>query len=114
LKQIINAAEGQDHALFALLAGTGMRIGEAAGLQVDDLDLDNCVICVRRAVWNGREQSPKTKNAVRQIDIDPGLADLLKQHLGDRKTGGVFQEVMVHRFRVPTSSNVYYIRYCES
>src|ERR1700726_1483563 len=41
LRQIINAAEGQDRVLFALLAGTGMRIGEAAGLHLGDLDLDN-------------------------------------------------------------------------
>jgi integrase/recombinase XerD len=72
---LIAAAEGQYRVLFALLAGTGMRIGEAAGLHIDDLDLDNCVIHVRRAVWNGRELSPKTRKAIREIDIDPGLDD---------------------------------------
>jgi len=91
LKKIIEAAEGQHRILFALLAGTGMRIGEAAGLHVDDLDLDNCVIYVRRGVWNGQELSPKTKNAVREIDIDPGLAELLKQHIGVKKAGRVFE-----------------------
>ena len=30
-----------------------MRIGEAAGLHLDDLDLENGVIHVRRSVWNG-------------------------------------------------------------
>jgi integrase len=44
LGKIIDEAPGQYRTLFALLAGTGMRIGEAAGLHVDDLDLDNCVI----------------------------------------------------------------------
>ena len=68
-----------------------MRIGEAAGLHVDDLDLDNCVIYVRRGVWNGQELSPKTRNAVREIDIDPGLAELLSQHVGDKKAGRVFE-----------------------
>jgi integrase len=58
---------------------------------VDDLDLDNCVIHVRRGVWNGREISPKTRNAVREIDIDPGLAEMLRQHLRDKKTGRVFE-----------------------
>jgi integrase len=91
LKQVINAAEGQYRVLFALLAGTGMRIGEAAGLYVADLDLDNCVIYVRRGVWNGKEQSPKTKKGIRQIDIDPGLADLLRQHLAAKKMGRVFE-----------------------
>jgi len=80
LKQIIGGADCQYRVLFALLAGTGMRIGEASGLHIGDLDLDNCVIYVRRGVWNGRELSPKTRNAVREIDIDPGLAELLRQH----------------------------------
>ncbi|MEM6927276.1 MAG: tyrosine-type recombinase/integrase [Myxococcota bacterium] len=30
----------RDHALFALLAGTGMRIGEALAIELDDLDLE--------------------------------------------------------------------------
>ena len=68
--------------LFALLAGTGMRIGEAAGLHLDDLDLDNGVIYVRRSVWNGQELEPKTENAVREIDIDPALVTLLREHIG--------------------------------
>src|SRR5205807_6608114 len=50
LQKIINAAQGQNRVLFALLGGTGMRISEAAGLRVDDLDLANCVIHVRRGV----------------------------------------------------------------
>jgi integrase len=91
LKQIIEGAEGPYRALFALLAGTGMRIGEASGLHVDDLDLDNCVIHVQRSVWNGREQAPKTVNAVREIDIDSGLAALLRQHIGDKKAGRMFE-----------------------
>lgn len=58
---------------------------------MDDLDLCNCVIHVRRGIWNGREQAPKTVNAVREIDIDPGLAEMLGQYLGDKKAGRVFE-----------------------
>jgi integrase len=85
---------GQAHklaVLFALPAATGMRIGEAAGLHVDDLDLDSCVLRVRRGVWNGREQTPKTTNAVREIDIDFGLAEMLRQHVGEKRAGRVFE-----------------------
>ncbi len=91
LKEIIEGAEGQDRVLFALLAGTGMRIGEAAGLHIADLDLDNCTIYVRRGVWNGRELSPKTRNSVREIDIDTGLAETLKQYIGGKQAGRVFE-----------------------
>jgi integrase len=91
LKQIIDAATGQYRVLFALLAGTGMRIGEAAGLHLDDLDLDNGVIYVRRSVWNGEELEPKTENAVREIDIDPALVKLLREYLGDTRRLRVFE-----------------------
>lgn len=101
LQKIINGAEGQHRVLFALLAGTGMRIGEAAGLHVEDLDLENCIIRVERSVWNGVEQEPKTENAKREIDIDPSLAELLRQHLGDKKGGRVFES----RNGSPISSN---------
>jgi len=37
--QIVNAATGQWRVLFATLAGTGMRCGEAFGLHVEDVDL---------------------------------------------------------------------------
>lgn len=101
LRQIIQAAPGRYRVLFALLAGTGMRIGEAAGLYVGDVNLDDGVIHVRRAVWRGKEQAPKTENALREIDIDPMLADLLRQHIGNRTTGRLFET----RTGAPISSN---------
>lgn len=91
LRQIIEAAPSAYRVLFALLAGTGMRIGEAAGLHLDDLDLDNGVIYVRRSVWNGQELEPKTENAVREIDIDPTLAALLREHVGQSRRTRVFE-----------------------
>jgi len=90
LRQIIDGA-GPYRVLFAVLAGTGMRIGEAAGLHVEDLDFEHGVIQIRRAVWRGIELEPKTENAVREIDIDPTLVSLLKEHIGDRTTGRVFE-----------------------
>ena len=48
-------------------------------------------IYVRRGVWNGRELSPKTKSAVREIDIDSGLAETLKQYIGRKQAGRVFE-----------------------
>jgi hypothetical protein len=35
--------------------------------------------------------SPKTKNAVREIDIDPGLAETLRQYIGGKQAGRVFE-----------------------
>jgi hypothetical protein len=40
------------------------------GLRVVDVDLNGSIISVRRSAWEGGEQTPKTKNAVRKIGID--------------------------------------------
>ena len=41
MRQIVHSSTGQWKVLFAMLAGTGMRCGEAFGLRVEDLDLAN-------------------------------------------------------------------------
>jgi integrase len=63
-----------------LLAGTGLRIGEALGLKVDDLSKDCSVLHVKRSIWRGQEQAPKTPNAVRVVDVARPLARLLQEH----------------------------------
>lgn len=68
-----------------------MRIGEAAGLHVDDVDLDNGVISVKRSIWNRQELEPRTDNAVREIDIDPTLAALLRKHIESAPRRRVFE-----------------------
>lgn len=89
--KIINATTGQWRALFATMAGTGLRCGEVFGLHVEDLDLASCRIHVRRSVWRGQEVSVKTKSGNRTVNIEPALAEILRQHLNGRKAGRVFQ-----------------------
>ncbi|MGC2270525.1 MAG: tyrosine-type recombinase/integrase [Candidatus Sulfotelmatobacter sp.] len=89
--QIINVAKGQWKALFATLASTGMRCGEAFGLHVEDLDLQAARIFIRRSIWNGQEVAVKTKWGYRAITIEPSLCDMLNAHLGGRRGGRVFQ-----------------------
>ncbi len=91
LKRIIEAAPGQYRVLFALLAGTGVRIGEAAGLHVEDVDLDDRLVHVRRSVFDGEEITPKTEAGIRDIDIDEALAGMLRSFIGDRTSGLLFQ-----------------------
>jgi len=67
--------------LFALLAGTGLRIGEALGLRPSDLGPDCRVLHVRRSLWRGQEQEPKTSNAVRVVDIPEVLASELRDYV---------------------------------
>jgi integrase len=91
MRRIIEAAPGQWRVLFATLAGTGMRCGEAFGLHVDDLDLTNGRIYIRRSVWEGEEVSVKTKQGYRAVTIDPVLSGMLAAHLDGRRAGRVFQ-----------------------
>jgi len=75
--------------LYALLAGSGLRIEEAFALQVEDVE--GAVIRVRHSLWRGRLYSPKTKAGRREIDLTSSLAERLAEHLDKRKSGFVFQ-----------------------
>ncbi len=89
--RIVNAATDQWRVLFATLASTGLRCGEAFGLHVEDLDLATGRIYVRRSIWNGKEVSVKTKQGYRAVNIEPSLIEMLAAHLGERKGGRVFE-----------------------
>jgi integrase len=91
LQRIIDASEGQYKVLASLLAGTGVRIGEAAGLNVEDVDLQNQIVHVRRSVFEGKEVTTKTIAGVRDIDIDLSLNRVLTEFIGDRTEGPLFR-----------------------
>jgi len=90
MSAIVQRATGQDQVLYALLAGTGLRIGEAFGLELKHLSADCRTITVEQSCWQKSIQTPKTKSAYRQIDVCPELAKLLKQFIGDRQSGLIF------------------------
>ena len=51
MKALLKAAEDTDlYALWALMATTGVRVGEALGLRWDDLDLDARTLRINRTV----------------------------------------------------------------
>lgn len=63
---------------------TGLRRGEAAGLQWQDIDFENSVLHVERNVIYTAASglvisTPKTANSVRAVPIPPSLAALLKE-----------------------------------
>jgi integrase len=92
VEQILTRAKGRYKVLFALLGGTGLRIGEALGLKIGDhLSGDFSTIRVRQSVWRGSVKTPKTDNAVREIDLPSSLAAFLKASVGGRTSGFLFQ-----------------------
>ena len=111
LKRIIEAARGQYHVLFAVLAGTGMRIGEAAGLYVEDVDIQSQVVHVRRSIWKGEDLVPKTENAIREVDIDETLTEMLRLFIGKPKAGRLFQSRMGTPLAHGTSASACSTRY---
>jgi integrase len=90
MTSIVQKAYGQERVLFALLAGSGLRIGEALGLEVKHLSNDYLTITVEQSCWEGDIQTPKTRNAYRQVDLNSELAKLLKLHIGVRQSGLLF------------------------
>jgi len=89
LGEILASSKGQYVMLFTLLAGTGLRIGEALGLKSSDLSPDCRVLYVRRSIWNGQEQEPKTPAAVREVDIAEPLSQVLRAFVVN-KSGYLF------------------------
>ena len=79
-------AFGRQRSLYWLMAETGLRAGEVAGLRVQDLELDS--INVAQSVWSGKEQAPKTQSAVRKIAISPQLSELLWKQVERQKAVG--------------------------
>ena len=67
--------------LYATAIMTGMRAGELAGLLEKDVDFEAHQIHVRRTLYKGRFQSPKTEKSVRSIDLPPTLEEMLSHWL---------------------------------
>ena len=77
---ILNAVPPGWKRLFVrVLAETGMRPGEAAGLRREDFD--GRILKVTQSVYNGRAQNPKTVNAVRAFAISRDVSDGLRAHI---------------------------------
>ena len=70
-----------DKALVAVLRYTGMRIGEAIALTVDDVDFNDQTISVSKACYKGVMGTPKTKAGYRTIPMPQKLSDILRQYI---------------------------------
>jgi len=61
-----------------LLASTGLRFGELAGLRWSALDLERGVLQVRQQFTHGAWSELKTENARRTIPLPGGVRDQLQ------------------------------------
>jgi integrase len=94
---IIQSSEGQFQVLYALLATSGMRIGEALAIRIETdpkrahISGDCKTLHVVTSIWSGNQQAPKTDGSQREIDLPSSLALYLKDYIGSRTSGWLFE-----------------------
>lgn len=87
----------RQRALVVLLAGTGLRVSEALGLQVGDVDFLRATLRIERQRDSRREGfiPPKTRSSVRTVPLGRIVVDELAAHLaayGPAPDGSVFTD----------------------
>jgi hypothetical protein len=93
ISDMVLFATGQYRVLYALLAGCGpLRAGEALGLEIDKhISSDFRTLLVTQKAKRGEIQPYlKTENGTRQVDLCSSLATVLREYVGDRKSGLLF------------------------
>jgi integrase len=83
IRQILAVLREPAKTIVAVAAYSGLRQGEIAGLKWEDYDGDT--LTVRRSMWRGQEQSPKTASSAAPIPVAVPLRealDLYRSRLG--------------------------------
>jgi len=73
--------------IFLMGVLTGLRIGELLGLQVQDVDIAQALVSIRRDVYCGHVGPPKTTGSERQVPLAACLIPVLKHWLRMRRGG---------------------------
>lgn len=89
-EELLGNLHGRYRYLVALLLATGMRIGEALAVHVEDFGEGCRTLRVQQSVYGLDLQAPKTSNARRVIDILGAFADFFARYIAGR-SGLVFQ-----------------------
>jgi integrase len=81
MQQILRSADEPLGTICFLLAATGMRIGEALALHVEDLDFEHKLVHVRRSAWYGQIQTPKSKASIADLPMPDALEARFKEYM---------------------------------
>jgi integrase len=87
ITQLVEESEGEEQALYVLLAATGMRISEALALETKHFTNDGRTIEVRQQVERDTPRiitCLKTNAAYRDVDLHPDVAEFLQRYIGDK------------------------------
>lgn len=92
---LLSNAEGKYLVFYFFCAVTGMRVSEAVALEIGKhIESDCSIVYVRqqREKHVGRvKEHLKTESGCRDVDIHPDAAEILRNFIGSRKTGFLFQ-----------------------
>jgi integrase len=92
VKTIRNAVPEPARTVVLFAALSGLRKGEIAGLRWEDYTGKE--LSVRRSIWNGKPNEPKTKASGAAVPVMRQLADALEAHrerMGKLAVGFIFQ-----------------------
>jgi integrase len=100
VRAIIAMANGQYRVMFAIAAMTGLRAGEILGLQSRDFDFEGRLVHIRRSVWRGKPQTPKSVNSEAVLPIPDQLVEIVKPHIESLQNsiGWLFENSRGHLF----------------
>ena len=82
----------RERMMFILCGGSGLRIGEALGIEIDKhISRDFLTLYIRQKARHCKvEKRLKTPSAERDIDLHPAIAKLLMEYVGERRSGFLF------------------------
>ena len=89
---LANWRKPRERMLFILSGAAGLRIGEALGIEIEKhISSDFSTISIRQKARHCRiEPRLKTPSAIRDVDLHPAIAGLLKTYVGERRSGFLF------------------------
>jgi integrase len=106
IESIFALSQGPWRTFFILLAMTGMRAGEALGLQWGDIDFEHLCIHIRRSAWFGKAQSTKSKKSANPITLPAPLSAVLAEYRKEWKPNPEGFLFVTRNGRPPSSNKV--------
>jgi integrase len=110
--RLMSVADGQVRTFIAVCAFAGLRLGEAAGMQLGDIDFANgslkVIRQVQRVPGGGIEVRAPKYGSERLVHLADGLIDLLVQHLAELGTFGDKRWLFGHEGTPPHQNAVGY------
>jgi integrase len=89
---IVGAPKEKYYRMFyALCASAGLRFGEALGIDISNISPDCATIKICQKAWRGQiHDYLKSESGKREVDLHPTVAEMLKDFIGERKSGLLF------------------------